>query len=248
MKPCVDCGGVNDGRAGQCRACVKAQRRATRERVREEFRSGIPVGINAERFWGKVNRSGDCWLWTSEITASGYGRFSFRGAHLRAHRVAYVLSGRSIPDGFQVDHLCRTRACVRPEHLEAVTQHTNIMRGEGETAKNARKARCVREHDPIHWITRPGSRWRRCSECERLRRPKVSTPATRHDVRRGDERWPGGYVARSVGGTPIYWIRRRIGGVQREFSTRCTTLAAAMEALATLEAQVPTPPAPEGEK
>ncbi|MBT2412652.1 HNH endonuclease [Streptomyces sp. ISL-12] len=67
-------------------------------------------------------------LWTGS-TDQGYGRLRFRGRLVRAHRFSYELNVGPIPDGHQVDHLCRTPSCVRPDHLEAVTQRENVLRG-----------------------------------------------------------------------------------------------------------------------
>lgn len=72
-----------------------------------------------ERFWGKVNKTPTCWLWTDSPGTDGYGKFSFRGDEgrtrtFRAHRYSYVLaSGSIIPKGWQVIHTCDTRLCVR---------------------------------------------------------------------------------------------------------------------------------------
>src|SRR6266496_2265386 len=88
------------------------------------------------RFWAKVDRSGGsraCWLWTGKTGRDGYGRIGLggRGAlvRVRAHRFAYELLIGPIPDGLQIDHLCRVRHCVNPAHLEPVTQRENILRG-----------------------------------------------------------------------------------------------------------------------
>jgi len=85
------------------------------------------------RFWDKVDRTTGCWLWTSVRTADGYGHFRTRVApghhrYVKAHRWAYEQSHGPIPDGLTVDHLCRNRACVRPDHLEAVSITENIRR------------------------------------------------------------------------------------------------------------------------
>ena len=75
---------------------------------------------------------GGCWLWTGARTANGYGTMSAGGrygATLLAHRLAYEWYRGAIPDGLQIDHLCRVRHCVNPWHLEAVTQEVNLKRG-----------------------------------------------------------------------------------------------------------------------
>jgi hypothetical protein len=85
-----------------------------------------------ERFWSKVAAVNDngCMLWTASLNSYGYGQFSFgRGVNRQAHRVAYELLGGVIPEGFQLDHLCRVRNCVNPQHLEPVTLEENVRRG-----------------------------------------------------------------------------------------------------------------------
>jgi hypothetical protein len=82
-----------------------------------------------ERFWEKVDKTGDCWVWIGPLNR-GYGMVSYLGETRRAHRIAYELQHGPIADGLVLDHLCRNRACVRPEHLEAVRQATNAQRGE----------------------------------------------------------------------------------------------------------------------
>lgn len=98
----------------------------------------------AERFWEKVDKSGDCWMWTASIKHSGYGNFNIDGKTCIAHRVAYELhTGGSIPDGMEIDHICRNRACVRPEHLRVATRKQNM---ENLTAKSASGYRGVYPH------------------------------------------------------------------------------------------------------
>jgi hypothetical protein len=86
----------------------------------------------AERFWPKVAKSDGCWLWLASTDARGYGQIlspGRRGKPLAAHRVSYELAYGPIGSGLVIDHLCRNSRCVRPEHLEAVTQAENIRRG-----------------------------------------------------------------------------------------------------------------------
>jgi hypothetical protein len=66
---------------------------------------------------------------------------------MRAHRVSYVLAHGSIPDGLQLDHLCRNKLCVNPTHLEAVTARENTLRGVSVAAVNAKKTHCPRGHE-----------------------------------------------------------------------------------------------------
>lgn len=81
------------------------------------------------RFWNKVNKTKDCWLWTSTLNNGGYGTISRKGRLQLAHRVSYELNKSEIPAGLVIDHLCSVTACVNPEHLEAVTQKENLKRG-----------------------------------------------------------------------------------------------------------------------
>lgn len=84
-------------------------------------------------FWAKVNKTPLCWEWTGGRDARGYGRFKVgtRKANraVRTHRVAWLLLRGPIPEGLVIDHLCRNKACLRPSHLEPVTQGENVRRG-----------------------------------------------------------------------------------------------------------------------
>jgi hypothetical protein len=87
-----------------------------------------------------------------------------------AHRVSYEIYKGAIPDGMQVDHLCRVRSCVNPDHLEAVPQATNLERGEGFVGQNVRKTHCPRGHQYDSTYTRPSGKTERiCTTCRRER-------------------------------------------------------------------------------
>lgn len=86
----------------------------------------------------------------------------------QAHRVAYELFVAEIPEGFDLDHLCRNRGCVNPDHLEPVTRRENLLRGETIPARNARITHCPQGHpyDAENTRIRPCGR-RRCAACNR---------------------------------------------------------------------------------
>lgn len=104
-----------------------------------------------ERFWSKVEKTDSCWLWKGAIGKKGYGRLTLtrtKGIHQYplAHRIAFILVKGNIPEKLTIDHLCRNRACVNPDHLEIVTVKENVLRGIGLSAENARKTHCLRGH------------------------------------------------------------------------------------------------------
>jgi hypothetical protein len=99
-----------------------------------------------KRFWSKVNKTDDCWLWIGTRHHTGYGAFSIRYDSFRAHRVSYMLVNGDIPYGLVLDHLCRNKLCVKPSHLQAVTDRTNNERGLSPASENMRKVYCCRGH------------------------------------------------------------------------------------------------------
>lgn len=108
-----------------------------------------------------------CWFWLGTIS-NGYGRLSLgrrkegtRRSAL-AHRIAYEMARGPIPDGLVIDHLCRQRSCVNPDHMELVSSVENVMRGESGPATNARKPCCPNGHP---YESRDSRGWRICRIC-----------------------------------------------------------------------------------
>lgn len=121
------------------------------------------------RFWEKVERGEGCWLWTASTRSSGYGSFWDGERRVSAHRWAFESVRGPIPEGLVLDHLCRVRLCVRPDHLEPVTNRENLFRGAGITAENVRKMHCPVGHEYTAENTYTDRRGRRtCKACKRL--------------------------------------------------------------------------------
>ncbi len=76
-----------------------------------------------------VDAATGCWNWKHSLQASGYGQINIGGKPVTAHRAVYEKYRGEIPHGLHIDHLCRNRKCVNPEHLEPVTQRENLRRG-----------------------------------------------------------------------------------------------------------------------
>ena len=172
-RTCSECGARAIAR-GLCNPHYKAAKR----------RGVLPPKLNPEaerrrKFWAKVNKSETCWLWTGFITRQGYGQFGHgvRGVTMRAHKLAWEWENGPVPDGLVLDHLCRNRACVRPEHMEPVTPRENALRGIGPTAINSRKSRCK-------CGLRLNER-RRCTRCDRRKNyPRLEREKRERDALR----------------------------------------------------------------
>ena len=140
------------------------------------MRGRLPVDPRL-RFPKFVAASGDgCLEWTGALTWDGYGRISYRGRKASAHRVALELAGRLIPVGYEVDHLCRNRRCVNPDHLDVVTRRTHAKRSIAATSE-----RCHEGHDYSPRNTRIDPRGnRRCRAC-------VAANSRRYQARKRSE-------------------------------------------------------------
>lgn len=130
----------------------------------------------ARTFWRRVEKGDACWIWrgaTRTPSRGGgiYGRVMRYGRTRSAQVVAYELVVGPVPHGLVLDHLCRNTLCVRPDHLEPVTNIENIMRGDSKWAKQARQTHCINGHELTPGnLERCELPKRKCSTCKRERR------------------------------------------------------------------------------
>jgi len=114
-----------------------------------------------------------CWV-VPRPGSGGYGQIKVGNLNKRLHRVSYECFVGPIPDGFQLDHLCRNRACANPTHLEPVTHAENLLRGAGWSGRNARKTHCPQGHpyDAVNTRLVAGSRVCAACNAEKCRRQR----------------------------------------------------------------------------
>ena len=123
------------------------------------------------RFWSKVGKDpSGCWNWMASKNEKDYGRFWDGTRVVMAHRFLWEQINGVIPEGFELDHLCRNTACVNPQHLEVVTRRENIMRGRlPELARQLQlsKTHCPRGHafDDANTYRRNDKAGRECRAC-----------------------------------------------------------------------------------
>jgi hypothetical protein len=131
--------------------------------------------MTEQEFWQNVSKTDTCWHWTGSHYPKGYGRATMFGTE-GAHRVAYILANGSIPKGLQIDHLCRVKGCVNPDHLEAVTPAVNTQRGltphlitEYNRRRGAERTHCPNGHpySGDNLMVEASTGKRRCRTCRR---------------------------------------------------------------------------------
>lgn len=127
-----------------------------------------------------------CWNWARVMEKKGYGKYKKE----YAHRFMYKTIKGEIPEGLVIDHRCRNKRCVNPDHLEPVRQRENVMRGESITALNVQKETCSRGHwlggDNIRIVVKPDAVRRQCKACDReyhrIRRDRINPNRKRYPV------------------------------------------------------------------
>lgn len=126
-----------------------------------------------------VEDESGCWLWIGSLNAGGYGQFNNGQTIVKAYRWSYEHHVGPVPEGLDLDHLCRVRHCVNPAHLEPVTRLENILRGVGPAGSKARFAaqtHCRRGHEYTEENTyvkkQKGGKYpnRICRTCQRDRK------------------------------------------------------------------------------
>ncbi len=153
----------------------------------------VPTAKDVQRFMKRVLMTDDCWLMQG-ATTNGYVQFMYQSKRVMAHRFAYMVFESLIPDDLQIDHLCKTRNCVNPDHLEPVTSRENLRRDPNNiTTINASKTECIRGHDFAEAYLMPDGE-KRCLHCAKINnrlyyeqnRAKVlkRTQARKHRLRR----------------------------------------------------------------
>ena len=120
-----------------------------------------------ERFWSKVKKTPECWLWTAYRDNKGYGEFGLDRKVHKAHRVAYLLTYGAIPEGAHILHSCDNPQCVNPKHLRAGTRKDN-MQDKVQRGRHfqSNQTHCKREHplDAMNTYMTPDGR-RNCRTC-----------------------------------------------------------------------------------
>lgn len=121
-----------------------------------------------DSFWAKVDKTEGCWNWLGHIAKDGYAKHYYDGSNKLAHRLSFMFSGGKLQSGMEIDHLCRNRSCVNPDHLEQVTPRTNTLRSHNMAAKHAVRTHCNKGHEFTEentYVRTDGGR--RCRTCLR---------------------------------------------------------------------------------
>lgn len=147
-----------------------------------------------ERFWEKVDKNGPipessmfpelktpCWWWVCTINKKGYAKFLANGKVVRAHKFLYEKMVGKVPVGLILDHKCRVRHCVNPDHEEPVTPKENTRRGvvaqvvgqRGRDMTHCKKGHAFNENNTYHGVWKNGGKYRACRTCKRITMAKL---------------------------------------------------------------------------
>jgi len=113
----------------------------------------------AARLHAKLDKSGDCWLWTGYTDDKGYGIIMNLGKRVKVHRVMYALTHGEIPDGAFIDHKCFIHNCANPEHLRPATHKQNM---ENLQPVEGRVRGVYWDNRKQRWIARVGHNGKDC--------------------------------------------------------------------------------------
>lgn len=125
------------------------------------------------------NMKGPCWIWQGGKNSDGYGaikQLRDRGLPAPVHAAAYTLLRGPVPEGLELDHLCRVRACMNPDHLEAVTHHENMKRGIQATKTHCKRGHEFTPENTKVTINQCGNPGRTCIACQKLAEARRYTP------------------------------------------------------------------------
>jgi len=144
------------------------------------MKTTVPQRV-VDRIMARIVRTPDgCWNWPGAKRAGGYGHVGWHDEtktprNESTHRALYKHFNGEVPEGFDLDHLCRNRSCCNPEHLEAVTRRENLLRGKTTPARRAAVTHCPSGHGYTPENTRVDKKGRRiCKECCRTRNRSIS--------------------------------------------------------------------------
>lgn len=142
-------------------------------RFRTHGTTDDPRPTEDERFWGYIDKTDACWNWTGTQNGRGYGFFApHRSGYVQVHRYSYEKLIGPIPEGLTIDHLCRNKLCVNPEHLEPVTAGENTRRAQIAHGIGVAVTHCPQGHEYTvenTYVEPKGSRSCRTCRVERTR-------------------------------------------------------------------------------
>lgn len=147
--------------------------------IRPTFAREMTISYLMEKFSKSFDKtSNGCWEWRKGLNKDGYSQISLwggwkkapKGGQYPAHRIMYELIKGELKPDEQIDHLCRNKVCINPEHLEAVDKDTNNIRGNSPSAIHSRKTQCPKGHpysgaNLYIEFKQNGKTMRRCRAC-----------------------------------------------------------------------------------